>query len=505
MTKAATIKSGSIAAGLQWTGAAQVTRVTLQFGVTIFLARLLEPSDFGLLAMATAVTSVASMFQSLGMHGPIVQREQVTGSLVDTIFHTNLLLSTLLTIGLVAVAPWVAVFYQDPEVEPVIQVLALSLFMYALGGVPGALLRRRMRFPSIAKVSVAAGVSQSGVALVLALNGFGVWSLVLGVLAAATVQGVLHLWAARYLPRPRFSWSDLKSIAGFSVNITAVNMLDLFAKHGANLAIGRWLGAEALGYYGMSERFTRQPIAAVVRPILGPVMFPAYSRMQNDDAVSAATMRRAITGVSLVTFPALLGFALIAEPFVMGLVGEKWAPAIPLIYVLCAVGMLHGMRVAVSSIFLARDRTGVFLALRAGYAVSLLIAYAVGLQWGLIGVAVGIAVAESLLAAVELHYCARQVRMGFVSLLAGPARVAVAVAIMALAVLVARWGLAGPAMPPLVQLAGSIAVGMFTYTLAILGLRVPAVLDFARLLPAPVRAVIERVYASSARLWRSGE
>jgi hypothetical protein len=89
--------------------------------------------------------------------------------------------------------------------------------------------------------------------------------------------------------------------------------------------------------------------------------------------------------------------------------------------------------------------------------------------------------------------------MGFVSLLAGPARVAVAVAIMALAVLVARWGLAGPAMPTLVQLAGSIAVGVVTYTLAILGLRVPAVLDFARLLPAPARAIVERVYASGGR------
>lgn len=493
MTGSAAIRSGSIAAGLQWTGAAQVTRVVLQFGVSIVLARLLEPSDFGLLAMASGVTAMASMFQSLGMHGPIVQRENVTDSLVNTIFVTNLVLSSVMTAALIAGAPWIAEIYRDEAVEPVIRVLALTLFMYALGGVPGALLRRRMQFHSIAKATVLAGVMQATVAVTLAVNGFGVWSLVSAMLVSATAEALFILAAARYWPSLQFSWTDLRSIAAFSMNITGVNVLDMVAKHADKLVIGRWLGAEALGFYGMGQRFTRQPVSMFVRPVLGPVLFPAYSRMQNDDQVTAATMRRAISGATLLMLPALLGFALVAEPFVLGLLGPKWAPAVPLIYVLAPVGMLHALLVTVISVLVARDRTGVFLMLRLLYAGSLIVAYSIGLQWGLMGVVLCILVAEAAVVSFELHFCARQVHMGVLSLLRGCVRIVGAALAMTAGVLLVRWAAAVFGWSRIVELGAAIAAGVIVYAVAVVLLRVPSAWDLAGLLPERAKQAVRRM------------
>lgn len=496
---AAAFRLGSIASGIQWTGAAQATRVVLQFGVSIVLARLLEPGDFGLLAMASAVTAMAGMFQSLGMHGPIVQREHVTLTLIDTVFITNLVLSALMTIGLIAAAPWLAGLYRDPAVEPILRVMALTLFMYALSGVPGALLRRHMRFPAIAKAAVAAGVAQATIALTLAFNGYGVWSLVNAVLAAAVVEALLLLIAARYWPGLNFSWASLRSIAAFSMNITGVNVLDMIGRHADKIVIGRWLGADAVGFYGMAQRFTRQPISVFVRPVLGPVLFPAYSRMQNDDGDTASTMRRAIAGVSLLTFPALVGFALVAEPFVMGLLGAKWEPAIYVMYAFAPVGILKGWLVTVMSVLVARDRTGVFLALRVVYTLALVAAYAIGLRWGLFGIALCILVVEALVSALEIYFCARQVRAGMLWMLSGCTRIIGATLAMALCVVLVRWAGSELAWGHITELAMSGLVGAGVYVVMVLILRPPAVSDLAGLLPEPAKSAVRRRVASARR------
>ncbi len=469
----------------------------LQFGVSVVLARLLDPSDFGLLAMAAAVTAMAGMFQSLGMHGPIIQREHVSFELIDTVFLTNLVLSALLTGVVMLSAPWVAELYRDDAVEPIIRVLALTLAMHALGGVPGALLRRRMRFPAIAKITVAAGALQATVALTLAINGFGVWSLVFATLGSAVAEAGLMLAAARYWPRLRFSLAALRSIAGFSVNITGVNALEVISRHVDKLIIGRGLGAEALGFYGMALRFTRQPVSMFVRPILGPVLFPAYSRMQHDDNVTAATMRRALAGVSLVIFPALTGFALVAEPFVLGLLGAKWAPAIYAMYAMAPVGVLRGLLVAVISVLVARDRTGVFFLLRLAHTAALVLAVVVGLQWGVVGVAVCILVAEACVCTLELEFCARGAGAGIASMLRGCVPVAGATAAMAAGVLLTRWGAAWLGWPHVLELVAAIAAGVLVYGVAVLLLRIPAASDMAGLMPDPAKRAIRRALGTA--------
>jgi PST family polysaccharide transporter len=484
--------------GVRWTAAAQALTAILNFGVVIVLARMLVPADFGLLAMATAIIAIVTALQTLGTHGPLIQREEITPTLVDTVFLLNLVLGLLLMGGLMITAPWLADLYRTPEVEPLIQVIALSLVLYAFSGVPGALLYRRMQFGFVALTDTLSAILYAVVAVALAWAGYGVWSLVIAMLCGAVLEAICLLWAARFRPRPRFSWRELRGIARYSANMTGVNLLHLCLRNADSLIIGRWLGAGALGLFGMATRFTRQPVEMFVSAVLEPVLFPAYSRMQHDDALTAKTMQRALAGASVVMFPILGGMAAISRPFVEGVLGPDWSPAIVLILLMVPIGMARTLLSTVISLFLARDRTGLLFGLRLGGGLLLVTAYLAGVQVGLVGVVIALLIVESLIAAVELAICARMVRVRMVTLLAGAlapfgATLAMAVSVFAVDGLLVARGWSDPWI-----VATLIPIGAIVYGVLVVGLRLKAVDDLVGLLPSALSRRIGALLPSRA-------
>ncbi len=470
--------------GVRWTAAAQALTAILNFGVVIVLARMLVPADFGLLAMATAIISIVTALQTLGTHGPLIQREEITPALIDTVFLLNLVLGILLMGGLILTAPLLADLYRTPEVEPLIQVIALSLVLYSFSGVPGALLYRRMQFGFVALTDTLGAIVYAVVAVALAWSGHGVWSLVIAMLCAATLEAICLLWAARFRPRARFSWPELRGIARYSANMTGVNLLHLSLRNADSLIIGRWLGPGALGLFGMATRFTRQPVEMFVSAVLEPVLFPAYSRMQQDDALTAKTMQRALAGASVVMFPILGGMAAISRPFVEGVLGPDWSPAIVLILIMVPIGMARTLLSTVISLFLARDRTGLLFGLRLGGGLLLVTAYLAGVQVGLVGVVIALLVVESLIAGIELAICARMVRMRFTALLAGALAPLIATSVMAAVVLALDGLLVARGWSDPWIVATAIPVGAIVYGALVIGLRLRAVEDLVELLPS---------------------
>ena len=484
---------------VRWTALAQGLTAILQMGVVVVLARLLEPSDFGLLAMASAVMAIVAAVQTLGTHGPLVQREQVAPVLIDTVFLLNLGLAFVLMIALILAAPLVAAAYQTPAVEPLVQVIAVVLVLYALSGVPGALLARRMQFGAIAVVHTVGAATFAITALVLAWQGYGVWSLVVGTLASASVEAVIMLVAARFWPRLRFSFTELRSIAGYAANMTGVNILNVALRNADSVIIGRWLGASSLGLYGMATRFTRQPVDMFVSSVLGPVLFPAYSRIQSDDALTARTMERAMGGAAFVMFPLLGGVAAVARPFTEGVLGPEWAGATLLLMLMAPVGMLRTLVSATGALFLARDRTHLLLLIHLGGGVLLLCAYLAGVQIGLVAVVVALFVAETVITAIKLGICARLVRTPLLRLVAGVRGPLFATAIMVAGVMMLdRILLARDWADPAI-LAVLVPTGMVIYTLLALVLRMQAVHDLIDVIPAPLASRLRGVVATAMR------
>jgi PST family polysaccharide transporter len=488
----------ALTSGVRWTAAAQALTAFLNFGVVIVLAWVLVPADFGLLAMAAAIISIVTALQTLGTHGPLIQREEVSDVLINTVFLLNLVLGVLLMIGLILAAPLLATLYRTPAVEPLIQVIALSLVLYAFSGVPGALLYRRMQFGAVAVTDTLGAILYAVVAEALAWAGYGVWSLVMAMLASAAAEAIFLMWAARFRPRLRFSWHELRGIARYSANMTGVNLLHLVLRNADSLIIGRWLGAGSLGLFGMATRFTRQPVEMFVSSVLEPVLFPAYSRMQQDDALTAKTMQRALAGAAVVMFPVLGGIAAIARPFVDGVLGPDWSPVIVLILLMAPIGMVRTLLATVISLFLARDRTGLLFALRLVGGCALVAAYLLGVQIGLVAVVIALLVAEVLIGAVELTICARLVRIRISTLLAGALGPLAATLLMAGIVFALERFLASQGWADALIVAAAVPVGVLAYTAIVIGFRLRAAHDLVALLPAPLARRIGPLLPRSA-------
>lgn len=467
--------------GVRWTGLAQGLTALLQIGVVVVLARTLLPADFGLLAMASAVIAIVGAVQTLGTHGPLIQREQISPLLVDTVFVLNLVLAFVLMALLMATAPLFADLYRTPEVAPLIQAISVALVLYALSGVPGALLARRMHFGAIALTDTVGAVLFAAVAVGLAWAGYGVWSLVVAMLASSTVEAAVIMVAARYRPRWQFSGRELRSIAGFAANMTGVNVVNLALRNADSLIIGRWLGPGALGLFGMATRFTRQPVEMFVSAVLGPVLFPAYSRMQHDDVLTANTMRRALAGAAFLMFPLLGGIAAISRPFADGILGPEWGSVAVLILLMAPIGMMRTLVSTVTGLFLARDRTRLLFLLRLAAGVLLICAYLGGVRIGLIAVVLAMLAAEAVITWVELIICARIVGMRMRRLLAGTLSPLLAATIMAVAVYGLDRFLHGQGWNDLAILGLAIPLGGVIYVA--LGLRQQALVDLIDLLP----------------------
>lgn len=479
--------------GVQWTAAAQSLRVVLQFGVAIVLARLLAPADFGLLAMASAIIAVVSAVQTLGTHGPLIQRDQLAPVLIDTVFVLNLVLAIGLAAGIYFAAPLLAAMYRSEAVQPLIEVTSFALVLYAFSGVPGSLLRRHLRFGAVAASATLGAVLHAAFAVVLAWLGYGAWSLVIALLVASAGEAIFLLIAARYRPRLRFSWVELRSIAGFSANMTGVNILHLVLQNADSFIIGRWLGAGALGMYGMATRFTRQPVDIFVGSVLGPVLFPAYSRMQRDDELTARTMRRVLAGAAFVMFPLLGGLAAIVRPFVEGVLGPQWSPAIALIALMVPIGMARTMLSTANAIFMARNRTRLFLGLRLGGGFVLIGAYLAGVQIGLVAVVAALLLAEIAITAVELAICARLTGSRLSALVAGARGPLLATLAMAGVVHAVERLLFAQGWNDLLILALAVPLGVAVYGGLALCLRMAALVDLIDLLPARFGAPLRRV------------
>jgi len=482
----------SISFGIRWSGTGQVLRALLHTGVSILLARLLAPEDFGLLAMASAVTGFVAVFQYLGTGAPLVQRKELSAELTQSVFVLNVVLGVVLTVGVAASSPLLAQVYNSTEVEPVIRVISLSLLLSSFGGVPGALLRREMRFDVLAKIGLFSAAVQGIVVTVLALLGYGVWSLVTASLVSAATESTLLFRAVNWKPGLRVHLQEIKSIIRMCLNVTGFNVVNFLTMYIHSLVIGRWLGATQLGYYNMAKRFSIQPLGFVYA-IVGRVMFPAFSGMQSDLELVRRTTYRALGGVACLIFPFMVGMGNVADIFVPVVLGEKWIFIILPVQMLTLLGILKTPLFLVSSIFLAKDRSDWYFRLSMVYAVIMITGYFVGVRWGLVGVVASITVAQFFMTWLQLAALSKLLEVRLRELLRPLLAPAGGALIMGALVFGTKALLEQTRLASGWQLLILISLGVVSYVAVMLTIRPPAVSDLVHILPEPARRILSRV------------
>jgi O-antigen/teichoic acid export membrane protein len=375
-----------------WSATSQIAQLLMTLLVLAILARLLTPNDFGLIAMVTVFSSFVAIFSNFGLSSAIVQKKEVNEGTLSSTFWINVGLGALLTIAFAASAPLIAAFFAEPRLTPLVVFISTTFFISSFGQVQSALLTKRLNFKALAVISIAATGVSGVIAIALAFAGYGVWSLAWLTVLSAFVTVILTCVYTRWVPHFLLGLQRVKGLLGFGANLTGFSFVNYFARNADNLLIGKFLGAAPLGFYNLAYNLLLFPLNNVSN-VIGNVMFPALSIIQHDKQMVREAYITANRYIAAVSFPLMTWLLVIAPQLVRVVFGPKWVSAIVLVQILALTGMIQSIITNVGWIYLSQGRTDILFKWAIFTTSITLISFAVGLRWGVEGVALAYTIA----------------------------------------------------------------------------------------------------------------
>jgi teichuronic acid exporter len=313
--------------GLRWSASMRFLQQLFTWGVTLIVVRLLSPGDYGLMELAGVFISLLSMISELGMGAAVVQRRGLDEGALRAIFGFALLVNSFFCIFLSVAAPFIADFYNEPKLVPIIWFLSLSFMFSGLVIVPSALLLRAQNHRKIAIIEFLAAMAGALTTLIMALNGMGVWALVGGVLSIRIAAVVGYHLAQPFLRLPQIRFKGMKSIFIYGWTITFSRILwYLYSSASASLIVGKVLGKEILGIYGIGLYLACLPMEKV-SGIINQLAFPAFSSIQDNPHLAGAHFIKAVRVLTIVAIPVFWGMSSIAFEIVEVFLGSSWSDA----------------------------------------------------------------------------------------------------------------------------------------------------------------------------------
>lgn len=446
--------------GLRWTLGARLMAQLITWAITLVVIRILTPSDYGLLAMASIFISFLSMFSEFGLGSAVIQKAAIDDATLRRVFGLVLVIHFTMAALLILGAPMIAGFFGEERLVAIIRVLALQFLVVVFAVIPDALLQRRMHFRGRALFDLSAAVIGSVITLALAVAGHGVWSLVVSALISQTWKTIGVNALAPYFHRPDFSLKGMRSLIRFGGHVTASQVLWAVIVQVDVLIGGKWLGKEALGFYSVAMHLASLPIQRI-SGIINQVAFPAFARIQHDIGKVGTNLLLGTRLLSFVAFPILWGVSSIAPEIVNVLLGPKWGPAILPLQILALIMPVRMITNFGINAMQGLGRSDIIM--RNAIFASLVtpIAFFVGVTWwGLLGLTIAWLVASPLSFLQGMTRSMHALNLGLGRLVAAMAPSASAGLLMYATVSLTRWllpdGISGIVRMCLLILSGAI-------------------------------------------------
>lgn len=396
--------------GVIWSAIEKFGGQAVSFVVFFLLARLLEPEAFGLVALATVFLTFMQVFLEQGFTDAIIQRQEVEPEHLDTAFWISIGIGIVLTSISMAIAGVVANVFHQPDITPIIRCLSLGFILSSLIGVQQGIFRRRFAFKALTIRSLVARLSGGIVGVVMALSGFGVWSLVGQRLVYGMAEIMVLWWASDWRPGLRVSPRHFRELSSFGINIFATKLLSFFNQKSGDFLIGYFLGPVDLGYYTVAYRLL-QLMTNMLTLTMTQVALPTFSRLQSDRKRLRSVFYTATQFASLISFPAFMSMAALAPELVQVFFGEQWLPSIRVMQILAFIGMLHTSEYFNGSVMLAVGKPSWRLGLNSLNAVTNVIAFLVVVQWGISAVATAYVIRGYLLSPLSIWMIRRLIHI----------------------------------------------------------------------------------------------
>jgi len=451
--------------------------------VAIAVARLLTPAEYGLAALALVFSSLVLVFSDLALGAALLQRKTLTELDRSTAFWVTTASGVLFTVLGIALSGPVASLYGEPDAQPLLAALSVTFIGSALGATQQMLMLRDMDFKRVEVLPMLGALAGGAGGVALAATGAGAWAIILQQVIAVSVTTALVWTRSPWRPRLLFSRESARDLIGFSRYLVGHRLLYYLQVNGDRFIIGRFLGTAALGVYAVAYNTMLVPASKIGGPIQR-VMSPAFCRLQDEPERIAAAWARVTRLLATVTVPALAGLVVVAPDFVPVVLGDQWAAAVPVVQILAWVGIIQALQSLNVDILMARDRTRTIFRFSLVLTTCHLIAFAIGVQWGVVGVAVAYAVSTTLIEPVQTVLAARALGVSAMVFVRSVASVFQAALGMCVIVFATRVALLDLGVPAVSRLAICIVVGALSYA-ALCAWRVPEV-------AAEVKGVLRR-------------
>lgn len=462
--------SSHTSSAVAWASIETLLRQGLQFASGVVLARLLTPTDFGLVAMLAIFTTLANRLVESGFAAALIQQPTESDTDSSTVFWFNIFSGTVMATLLAAFAPMIASFYGHPEIVPITWAMALNVWMASWLTVHVALLTKHLSFRVQAKASGASNLLGAALAIALAMRGAGVWALVAQTLATTFVNAVLIWWLHPWRPSATFSLKRLRKLFRFGGFMLASSIVDAFGTRLYSLLIGRLYSSDQLGLYSRAIT-TRDASQTILGTIFSRVALPVLARHSNDPVALRSRLKAANQLTMAVNLPAMIGLATVADLAVPILFGPRWTGAIPILQILCLTGALWPLQISNLQVLTAQGHSGRNFGLEIAKKGILVVAMLVASHWGMLAIAWATVASGLVGFALNAYYSRVLLDYGPLKQLRDLVPYLALTAAMAMAVLGAAHALAW--LSPGKRLLAEIATGIVVYAGASAALRLP--------------------------------
>lgn len=396
------IKSKAVK-GMAWTGLERFASQAIQFVIGIIIARILMPSDYGIIGMLAIFLAIAQTFLDSGFANALIQKKDRTDVDYSTVFYFNIVVSLILYVLFYVCAPYIASFYEMPVLKDVSRIVSLSLVINSLTIVQTAKLTIDLNFKLQSIAAIVSVIVSGIVGIVMAYNGCGVWALAFQGIVSAGVRAVVLWLFSHWRPLWVFSSESFKGLFSFGSKILCSGMINTIYQNIYTLVIGKYFNASDVGFFNRGNQFVQLP-SEIVTQMVVKVNFPILSQYQDDNEKLIHTYKKLLRFPVFILYPILFGIMATASPMVEVLLGEKWLPCVPILQILCLGYMWSPLTHINLNLLYVKGRSDLVLKLELIKKPIAFIILIASIPFGILGMCAGRALYFFVAFAINCHY-----------------------------------------------------------------------------------------------------
>jgi len=391
---------------LQWSALERFLTQGIQLAITLYLARLLGPTAFGLVGMLAVFIAIANVFVDSGFTSALIRKTDRTESDLVTAFYYNIGMAALCYLALYVSAPFVADFYQQQELQALLRVLGLTVLINSFTLIPRVKLNVAMDFKTQAQISVLSVLISGPTAIILAINGYGVWALVTQTLLNASCATLLFNIFSPWLPRGCITKNSFSYLFSYGSKLLLSGLLDVTYNNLYQIIIGKKFSPAVVGQFSQANQLASVPTTTLTG-IIQRVTFPLFSQLQDDPDRMANAYRKTLKLSALVIFPLIIGLGLIAKPLLTSLLGEQWQGTAALLTVLCFGYMLYPIHSINLNLLQVTGRSDLFLKLEVIKKIIGVTVLLISIPYGVLAMCIGFTLTSYLALLLNTYYTAK--------------------------------------------------------------------------------------------------